>query len=348
CDSYSKLYKLLLTEAGIENMRVTGRADGGNHAWNAVKIDGVWCQIDVTWDDPPTGSMSFVSGKENYDYFGLNDELMSLDHSYTSPVVCDSLANYYYYRTRQHETWMYLVWDEIEDNLASGLTSFDVDTQGIIVTRVVDNGYSYRYDEWTSTVAAALMSLDPWTFQGGDSVYVTFTYNGETNTMHCEVQMADPCADGHDWGDLIIEWASDGSAVTATRVCSRDETHVETAPAAFVLAQAPTADTAGKTLYTAVFESEPCDAQAIVEDIPALSDLDVLYLPDDLTAIEDEAFMNADCEAVIIPDGCVSIGARAFAGCERLIYISIPASVTDMAEDALEDCAIVRVDVIVE
>ena len=71
CDSYSKLYLLLLREAGIENFRVRG----GNHAWNAVLIDGVWCMIDTTWDDPTTKEDVIVSGSECHDYFGMNDEL---------------------------------------------------------------------------------------------------------------------------------------------------------------------------------------------------------------------------------------------------------------------------------
>ena len=33
---------------------------------------------------------------------------------------------------------------------------------------------------------------------------------------------------GHDWGETTYEWSADNSTVTATRVCKRDDTHVET------------------------------------------------------------------------------------------------------------------------
>lgn len=33
---------------------------------------------------------------------------------------------------------------------------------------------------------------------------------------------------GHDWGEPTYEWASDNSSVTATRVCKRDPSHIET------------------------------------------------------------------------------------------------------------------------
>lgn len=72
--------------------------------------------------------------------------------------------------------------------------------------------------------------------------------------------------------------------------------------------------------------------------VPPLSELSLLKLPENLRSIEAEAFMGGAFEGVIIPDGCRSIGARAFAGCDKLVYIFIPASVTTIAEDAFEGC----------
>ena len=69
-----------------------------------------------------------------------------------------------------------------------------------------------------------------------------------------------------------------------------------------------------------------------------VKEMDYLYLPAGLERIEDEAFYGAFCEAVIIPDGCRSIGHLAFANCSRLVYIRIPASVTEIAEDAFDGC----------
>ena len=58
----------------------------------------------------------------------------------------------------------------------------------------------------------------------------------------------------------------------------------------------------------------------------------------DLQKIENEAFANNACEGVIIPDGCVSIGSGAFRDCKKLIYVKIPASVEEIADDAFEGC----------
>lgn len=89
CQSYSEAYRLLLNKAGIENrLIVSGEMD---HAWNLVKIDGKWCHIDCTWDDPGFG------GAENHTYFGMNTALMGRDHQWgaSGHPACDSLDNYY-------------------------------------------------------------------------------------------------------------------------------------------------------------------------------------------------------------------------------------------------------------
>ena len=68
-----------------------------------------------------------------------------------------------------------------------------------------------------------------------------------------------------------------------------------------------------------------------------IKDMKVIYLPDHLTVINDEAFSGGDFEAVIIPDGCKEIGHLAFAYCDNLRYILIPSSVTTVASDAFLD-----------
>ena len=114
CDSYSKAYKLLLDnkDIDIENYRVTGTVinSGGNpedHAWNLVQLDGKWCHIDVTWDDPvsidPSKQTIPYSEEETHMYFGMNTALITRDHTIdgiegTRSIDIDtvtSLDNYY-------------------------------------------------------------------------------------------------------------------------------------------------------------------------------------------------------------------------------------------------------------
>ena len=59
-------------------------------------------------------------------------------------------------------------------------------------------------------------------------------------------------------------------------------------------------------------------------------------LPANLTAIDAEAFTGAVFDAVIVPDGCASIGSRAFADCKNLYQVSLPSTAVNIAEDAFE------------
>ena len=91
CDSYTKAYMLLLNEFDIECKRLV--SEEMEHAWNLVKIDGKWCHIDCTWDDPGEG------GYERHTYFGMNYYMMKHDHDWSSwmyPESIETSGNNYY------------------------------------------------------------------------------------------------------------------------------------------------------------------------------------------------------------------------------------------------------------
>ncbi|MBQ9460548.1 MAG: hypothetical protein IJU51_01320 [Clostridia bacterium] len=83
CDGYSKAFELMASLAGLEVNRVTGKASSGgklvSHAWNQVKVDGKWYNIDVTWDDPTTseGPGDYL----NYTYFLVPDSMIDKNHT---------------------------------------------------------------------------------------------------------------------------------------------------------------------------------------------------------------------------------------------------------------------------
>lgn len=57
CNGYALSFCLIMQRCDIECKYITGL----NHAWNVVKLDGLWYNIDVTWDD--------TGGEISYDYF---------------------------------------------------------------------------------------------------------------------------------------------------------------------------------------------------------------------------------------------------------------------------------------
>ena len=96
CEGYSKAVKYIFDRLGIESYVVAGRAtdsDGSSesHRWNIVKINGVYCQLDVTWDDP------VKSKYRTYAYFNLTDEQINYDHSsWHFDYDCTSASQSYY------------------------------------------------------------------------------------------------------------------------------------------------------------------------------------------------------------------------------------------------------------
>lgn len=52
CQGYAESFKMICDYYKIPSICVIGEAGGGNHMWNAVKMDnGYWYLMDVTWDD---------------------------------------------------------------------------------------------------------------------------------------------------------------------------------------------------------------------------------------------------------------------------------------------------------
>ena len=79
-------------------------------------------------------------------------------------------------------------------------------------------------------------------------------------------------ATGHAWGEATYKWAEDLSAVTATRTCANDKTHVETETATVKaeVTKEATCEDKGETTYTAEFENEAFQTQTRTEaDIEA-------------------------------------------------------------------------------
>ena len=129
CESYQRIYSKLLDAAGIANGRITGNG----HTWNAVKIDGKWCQMDLTWDD--TSDNWYGDLDQRHLYFGLTDELMAIAHSdHTANYQkadyayrSTDLSNNYFVRNGKADEWAEKYADRIQQHLDAQEESFSID-----------------------------------------------------------------------------------------------------------------------------------------------------------------------------------------------------------------------------
>ncbi len=102
CEGYAKAFALICDMADIPCLYVSGNADNGEgsegHAWNKVKLDGKWYNVDCTWDDP----LGNDGSKIEHEYLLLSDEQISVTHSPESntfmpaPQATDSKGDWFY------------------------------------------------------------------------------------------------------------------------------------------------------------------------------------------------------------------------------------------------------------
>lgn len=194
CNAYTSAYKMLLDAAGIENYVVSG----AGHSWNAAKIDGVWCHIDVTWDDPLVSGKpaQTVTGREGHYYFGLDDETMLYDHVFSAGSIGkDAFKNNYFIRSGFVDTWL-----GKETNTSSILyktkqyvkkesPTFEITVSESYMSPL---GYTAKGSKQiVYSVVAYALSTREWVF--GDKEYIcSVTYINNRNVLSGSVSLFDP------------------------------------------------------------------------------------------------------------------------------------------------------------
>ena len=99
CDGYSLAYEYLLQQAGIESAVVVGiagasEAEAGYHAWNIVKLDGDWYEVDSTWDDENTQWSTLVEQVEAED--PQNEALPYYKQALSDEAYVGSITHFLY------------------------------------------------------------------------------------------------------------------------------------------------------------------------------------------------------------------------------------------------------------
>ena len=186
CESYQRIYSKLLNAAGIANGRITGNG----HTWNAVKIDGKWCQMDLTWDD--TSDNWYGDLDQRHLYFGLTDELMAIAHSdHTANYQKNGyayrstdLSNNYFVRNGKADEWAEKYADRIQQHLNAKEESFSIDADNQLFPPSISgiqNGiiaYAMNLREWkTNSEKAELKAASIVTTQTSSTWITEFEFS---------------------------------------------------------------------------------------------------------------------------------------------------------------------------
>lgn len=130
CEAYAYTFKALCNLSGLECYITTGIFNGDRHAWNTVKINGDFYNIDVTADDPVPDEPNHCY----YSYFNLTDAEIEKTHTPDNKTVSCTADKYNYFKynnliVNNKESFKIMV----NEQLNIGKTSFVFKTQGYAV-----------------------------------------------------------------------------------------------------------------------------------------------------------------------------------------------------------------------
>ncbi|MCR5006844.1 MAG: hypothetical protein K6A77_13175 [Clostridiales bacterium] len=117
CDGISLTFKWLMDRAGIPNYILTGRLldDSDGHAWNVVKIDGSWYDLDITHDDidAPEFPELYIYGLVNVDRYMIRGQYnLQQSYQYFDLPGAETMEGCYHFRN-----WTYILPDESVQSL---------------------------------------------------------------------------------------------------------------------------------------------------------------------------------------------------------------------------------------
>lgn len=78
CAGYALTYSYLMNKVGVQCEMVTSIAL--SHGWNAIKIDGVYYNVDCSWDDASSSIYGYSDNKVNHGNFLKSEAVFSVTH----------------------------------------------------------------------------------------------------------------------------------------------------------------------------------------------------------------------------------------------------------------------------
>ncbi len=147
CQGYAMAAKYLADELGIFCTVVYGDADNENHAWNIMRLDGVYCHVDITWGDTSYRNTSedTTEAMTDYVFLGATDDIIAANHIVDSIVelpVCNSTDSYYFVREGKYFT------SEDHEQLSAVFDKAYADKEKILTIRCSDEAVYDAMDDY--------------------------------------------------------------------------------------------------------------------------------------------------------------------------------------------------------
>ncbi len=131
CRGYAGIVRDTCMSLNIDSIVIKGNNDEGAHAWNQVKLDGIWYNVDLTWDNKAildNGNLYWIL-KSNFDFnkYGIyiNDKLIchssynynrsKNEHMCFESIPIEFIKKYLYLEKLQKQNWLKSIVDKINN-----------------------------------------------------------------------------------------------------------------------------------------------------------------------------------------------------------------------------------------
>ncbi|WP_295158021.1 leucine-rich repeat protein [uncultured Ruminococcus sp.] len=314
CQGYALAVYDLMLKAGIDCRVVTGKLNGGNHAWNIVRLNGKYYYLDATND----------SYKQTYRYLNYNNEYK------------------YFLKTAgsmpSHSTDSSFLTSPFTDNYTYASSNYESATSA---EKWTDGDFEY-YPSLDKTVITAYKG-------SGQNVVVPAEING----CPVEGIVKDTFSENSTVKTIeISEGVKTIGGLFAGDCQNLKEIHLPSTADLFATdykgfsglvtgcSQLTTITVAGKSPYLRVSDGILYNAaKTKVICMPAALNKTKVVIPKGVTTVNDECFRESKyLEEVKLPDTLTDIGYLSFGVCLSLKKITIPASVTSIDDYAFYYC----------
>ena len=188
CQGYASLFYRLALDAGVDTRVISGEA-GGPHAWNIVKLNGKYYNLDSTWD----------AGRRTYAYFLKNTNDFD-DHVRDNDYQSNEFIEEY---PMWDESYTEIDCNKYGHNYSESIYKWSVDNMTVTAQRVCANNYEHVEEE---TVTAQKIVKDPTCIENG---IITYIANFKNNAFKPQTKIVgDKKATGH---KLVVDQAKEAT-----------------------------------------------------------------------------------------------------------------------------------------
>ena len=359
CQAYTLAFKAVCDRLGVTSTAAPSSAM--NHIWNMVNVGGEWYHIDVTWNDPTPDSKLFAHHKN---FMRSDSGISSTGHHSWSSSVSATSTKYDSVGWLELGVPLSVIGDTV---YYTSIDDFNVTVHTCDISDLsVTDLYTYRISSYSSWGVPCCSNGYRVYFPKGDSVYsvdmdgadyrLEYTLGDGRNirSMVIKENQLTMIAAGDSSSEMItvsVKYPLTMTIVPVVMAMQPGETlqlvvAIDPEPAemptmTYVSSQPLVVSFDENGMMTAGLPGTATVTAKISDTVFAEASVNVhtanaAVLPANTTTIGSEAFKSMPTVEFILPEGVETIGSGAFAGCDDLLYINLPDSLTKIEADAFD------------